>query len=259
MTLGERGYAMAALLMALSVMAIMLSVAMPVWRTAAQREREAELIFRGEQYAHAIELYSRRNGGYPPSLDVLEKGRFIRKLYKDPMSGESDFQPVFVGQQIAGQPVAPRQPVGTALGGPGRVGQAQGTGPGGARAGQPPTPSLGQAPGQRGAIGGGPVIGVVSRNTAESIRLYNGRGRYNEWAFVATAMSQQAGDPNGPQGPNTPGVGGQRGGPPGPQRGGGPTPARGGFTQPFPGGSGTGVRGNPFGTPVPGGIAPQPR
>ena len=87
MTSGERGYAMAALLVGLSVMAIMLSVALPVWRTVAQREREAELIFRGEQYAHAIELYSRRNGGYPSTLDVLEKGRFIRKLYKDPDRG----------------------------------------------------------------------------------------------------------------------------------------------------------------------------
>ena len=54
---------MAALIVAISVMAIMLSVALPVWRTAAQREREAELIFRGEQYAQAIALFSRRTGG----------------------------------------------------------------------------------------------------------------------------------------------------------------------------------------------------
>jgi len=132
---GDHGYAMAALLVGMAVMAIMLSMAMPVWRTAVQREREAELIFRGEQYAHAIELFSRRNGGFPPSLDVLEKGRFIRKLYKDPMTGEGDFQPVYVGQVIAGQPVVPGQP--------GRGGQSAGQGGalGGGqagRAGQPP-------------------------------------------------------------------------------------------------------------------------
>jgi len=45
---------MAALLVGLSVMSIMLSMALPVWRTATQREREAELVFRGEQYAQAI-------------------------------------------------------------------------------------------------------------------------------------------------------------------------------------------------------------
>ena len=45
---------MAALLVALAVMSLMLSMALPVWHHAAQREREAELIFRGEQYARAI-------------------------------------------------------------------------------------------------------------------------------------------------------------------------------------------------------------
>jgi len=259
----ERGYAMAALLVGLSVMAIMLSVALPVWRTAAQREREAELIFRGEQYAHAIELYSRRNGGFPPSLDVLEKGRYIRKLYKDPVAGNADFQPVFAGQMIGGQPAAPRQPGGAATPGAAgaQAGQAPASGPvaRGGRGAQPFGQPLGQAQGRGSTAGGGPLIGVVSRSTAESLRLYNGRGRYNEWAFVATAMSQQAGAPNGPPGA-TPGLGGARGGQPGPQRGGGRGMSPGGIP-PAPGRFGA-PRGNPFSTPngpVPGGGAPQPR
>jgi type II secretory pathway pseudopilin PulG len=271
----ERGYAMAALLVGLSVMAIMLSVALPVWRTVAQREREAELIFRGEQYAHAIELYSRRNGGYPATLDVLEKGRFIRKLYKDPIAGNADFQPVFVGQMIGGQPAAPRQPGGAGTPGitGGQAGQTPAPGPGaqGGRGGQPAGQTLGQPLGQtqgRGAAaGGGPIIGVVSRSTAESLSLYNGRGRYNEWAFVATATSQQAGAPTGPPGTAPGGRGGPpgtapggRGGPPGPQRGGGRGISPGG-APPAPGRFGA-PRGNPFGMPngpAPGGGAPQPR
>jgi len=259
MTSGDRGYAMAALLVAMSVMAIMLAAALPVWSTAAQREREAELIFRGEQYAHAIELYSRRNGGYPASLDVLEKGRFIRKLYKDPVAGDTDFQPVFAGQIIAGQPVTPRQPgQGEGAAPPGRAAAAGPSGPAPGRGGLPP------AQGQRGVPGGGPIIGVVSRSTSESLRLYNGRGRYNEWAFVATALSQQAGAPSGAPGPAQPGRGGRGGAQPGPQRGTGgralPFP-RGGF--PFPGRLGPGAPpGNPLGTPntpPTGGSTPQPR
>src|SRR5689334_14882741 len=97
----ESGYAMAALIVAIAVMAIMLSVALPVWRTAVQREREAELVFRGEQYAQAIDIFQRRTGGYPQTLDQLEKTKAIRKLYKDPITG-GDFQPVFVGQMIGG-------------------------------------------------------------------------------------------------------------------------------------------------------------
>ena len=58
----ESGYAMAALLVALSVMAVLASAAMPTWKQLSQREKEAELIFRGQQYARAIGLFQRRAG-----------------------------------------------------------------------------------------------------------------------------------------------------------------------------------------------------
>ena len=76
---GQHGYAMAALLVGLGIMAIMMTVVMPVWKQVAQREKEAELIFRGEQYARAIELYGRKlPGALPPNLDVLIDQRFLR-------------------------------------------------------------------------------------------------------------------------------------------------------------------------------------
>jgi type II secretory pathway pseudopilin PulG len=227
----DRGYAMAALLVGLSVIGIMLSMALPVWRTVVTREREAELVFRGEQYAQAIELYSRRNGGFPPNLEVLEEGRYIRKLYKDPMTPDGEFQPVYIGQPL-----------------PGQVAEEPQTGRGGGRGGtlSPPSPIGG------GQAGAGPIIGVVSMSEAESLRLYNGRGHYNEWAFVAIAATTQAGAPGGAQTPGGvpggvgvgPGVPGRRGGGAGPPigpgqglPGRGQAPggggARGGF--PFPG------------------------
>ena len=242
---------MAALLVGMSVMAIMMSMALPVWRTAVRREREAELIFRGEQYARAVDLFSRRNGGFPPSLDVLESGRFIRKLYKDPMTGEGDFQPVYLGQVLPGQTAAPAGRVGQAPGAGGRGAPAAAQFPG-ARAGQPP----GAGPGRPGTVGAGPIIGVVSKSTAESLRLYNGRGRYNEWAFVAVAATTQAGAPGGGQNPGpgrgagqpAPGRGGRRGAEPNvPGRGG---PGRFG---PGRGGSAPGPA-SPFG--FPGGFPP---
>jgi hypothetical protein len=52
-------------------------------------------------------------------------------------------------------------------------------------------------------IGGGPVLGVVSRSTEASLRLYNGRSRYNEWAFVAAEATTEAG--GGARGTQTPG------------------------------------------------------
>ncbi len=65
---GQRGYAMAALLIALAVMAIVMSVAMPVWRHEALREKEAELVWRGEQYARAIALFRAKNSQNPNML-----------------------------------------------------------------------------------------------------------------------------------------------------------------------------------------------
>lgn len=207
----DRGYAMAALLVGMSVMGIVLGMALPSWRTFIQREREAELIFRGEQYAQAIARFQGRTGGFPTALDALEKGKFIRKLYKDPITN-GDFQPVFLGQ------IGPVTPPAT---GPARGGQtpaARGT-PlvGGRGPGQPAGQPFGGAgqpfggaaqpfgrAGQSGPTGAGPIVGVVSRSTGESMRLYNGRGKYNEWQFVSTAATQQAGAPTGSP---TPGVG----------------------------------------------------
>src|SRR3954469_23933349 len=100
----EQGYAMAALLVALSVMSIMMSVVMPVWKHAAQREKEEELVFRGKQYVHAIGLFQRKfANAMPPNVDVLVEQRFLRKKFKDPITGD-DFVPLAVGQAGTAQP-----------------------------------------------------------------------------------------------------------------------------------------------------------
>src|ERR1051325_6746163 len=102
----EGGFAMAALLVAMTVMAIAMSVALPVWHTMAQREKEDELIFRGEQYARAVALYQRRfPGAVPPTLQVLLDGHLLRKKYKDPMTND-DFQLVGSNDGVALQGAA---------------------------------------------------------------------------------------------------------------------------------------------------------
>jgi hypothetical protein len=244
-----------------------------VWRTMVQRERETELVFRGQQYVQAIELYSRRTGGFPTALNALRDGRYIRQLYKDPITN-AEFQPVFLGQVGAGgvpltpgQPGQPGQPAQGARGarpppgtpppasfGGGLAIQPQITQPqmpvGGGLQPQPQGRGLGQPLGGRGV---GPIIGVVSRSTAQSIRVYNGRNHYNEWVFTTTGATQQPGVPAGGQVPaglpgrggrgaqpgaqpgQLPGLGPGRGfnpgGPGGPTRG-VPEPNRGGFPGP---------------------------
>src|SRR4051794_23014242 len=108
---GQRGYAMAALLVSIGVMTLLMSIAMPVWRTQAQREKEAELVFRGEQIARAINLYTRKMGGgnFPPNLDVLVQGRFLRKKYKDPMTEKGEWDLILAGGGIPGEGGSPQQ------------------------------------------------------------------------------------------------------------------------------------------------------
>ena len=69
----ESGYAMAALLVAISIMGVMLGVALPTWSTLIRREKEEEFVFRANQYARAIQLYQppvcRRVSAEPRCLD----------------------------------------------------------------------------------------------------------------------------------------------------------------------------------------------
>src|SRR6267142_1884239 len=101
------GFAMAALLAAMTVMAIFLAMALPAWRTATQREKETELIFRGQQYARAIVLFQRKYANtFPPNVDILLNEHFLRKKYKDPMTEDGEFQVIYANQQASAQPSA---------------------------------------------------------------------------------------------------------------------------------------------------------
>jgi type II secretory pathway pseudopilin PulG len=220
---GNRGYAMAALLVGMSVMAVLMSALLPVWSHMAQREKEEELIFRGGQYARAIDLFQRKfgPGTSPPTVDVLVEQKFLRKKYKDPIT-KDDFQPIYANQQGA-----------LAGGGSANVSN---------RPGQTATARL-STPAQQQLQGAGtsqgPIIGFTSKSKDESIKLLNGRSRYNEWAFVPIQTNQAPGQPGGAGGPGQPGrqqpigPGGIPGGVPG-----GPSP---GMGQP--------MQGQPIGPP----------
>lgn len=222
----SRGYAMAALLVGISIMAILLSVALPTWSHLIRREKEEELIFRGTQYARAINRYQRtgRAGG-PPTIDVLIEQKFLRKKYKDPLSPEKDGE----FQLLRASNLAPQGGRGSA----GGSGTTTGTGAGTGSAGGAGYVGFAPSPFQTTT---GPIVGVASKNTGESIRVYNGKQRYNEWQFLGTEMSAQAGGGAGG------GRAGQRGGPEG-DRGGRGAGGIGGRGR----GGGSGTTFTPFG------------
>ena len=204
----QRGYAMAALLVSIGVMMVVMTVAMPVWRTQAQREKEAELVFRGEQIARGINLYMRKMGGgnYPPSLDVLVQGRFIRKKYKDPMTKDGEWDVILAGGGVPGQGGPTQQTPGI---GPGRTGApATGLGAPPSR-NSAPTPSPSPFAGGPGAVAGGGIMGVRSKSKESAFRLYKGSGtHYNEWLFLFSSVSNRPGAAGGQTAPGMRGRGG---------------------------------------------------
>ena len=253
---------MAALIVGLAIMAVMMTVAMPVWKQTVQREKEAELVWRGEQIARSIGLFQRKfANAYPPTLDLLVEQKFLRKKYKDPITNE-DFVPL---TQAQGQSQTPGSTPNPARGG---TPPAQNPTTQGGRGANPFSPAGGAGTGAPGGAPAGGIIGVTSKSKDLSIRLYNGRTHYNEWAFVYTPPAPAAGrggvgapggpggrggpgGPNGPFGPNGPGGPNGPNGPGGrgPQGGGGPGMPTGGPG--FPGGRGQGPGGtSPFPFPT---------
>jgi type II secretory pathway pseudopilin PulG len=164
----EAGYSLVALIAGITIMFILMAAATPTWKYIMKNDREEELLFRGGEIADAIVRFQKKNGNaYPTSLDQLVKGRFLRRLYKDPMSLDGKWRLVHQGQA----PIPGTNP--------GGAGQS-----GGAGKSTPPT----TRPASTLGIGGttlGPILGVSSTSTEKSLRVFNGRTQYNEWIFAA--------------------------------------------------------------------------
>jgi type II secretory pathway pseudopilin PulG len=106
----EQGYTLVALLALMTVLALFAMAAAPSIRQQAQREREIEAIYRGEEVAEAIRLYyanpgnQRRAGGeqgLPTSIDQLLEGvpRLTKKIQilrasaaRDPLSESGEWK-----------------------------------------------------------------------------------------------------------------------------------------------------------------------
>jgi len=99
----ERGYALLLVAFASTLILIAAVTAAPNIKTVRKREKEQEMIWRGNQYVRGIKLYYRKNGKFPTSLEDLTKPqvgniRFMRQQYKDPMNPEDgSWRLIYVG------------------------------------------------------------------------------------------------------------------------------------------------------------------
>jgi len=88
--LRESGYALLMVMFILAVLVLVMAEAAPTVLSSIQREREAEMVWRGKQYTRGVRLYYLKMNRFPTSLDDLTKPktgiRFMRQAYKDPMN-----------------------------------------------------------------------------------------------------------------------------------------------------------------------------
>lgn len=219
---GERGVIFIALLVGLFVLAVMMMAAVQPATIVAKREKEKELIFRGEEYTEAIRRWQTEHGGtFPTHLkDLLKPGgpkriRYIRKLYRNPFDVEGKWGILAPGTTVVttdqnGKTVYIPQ------GGVAQQGQGVPTTPprGDAR---PPVPGQGGAvPGQQGRPNvlpfrlngeeGQPILGVYAKVHGPAFQDYRGKTNYDEWFFspLVIPAPQMPGKPGVPQGPPVP-------------------------------------------------------
>lgn len=97
----QRGFTYVGLLVAVALAGVALAAAGTLWSTTARRDKEAELLFVGDQFRRAIGSYYDGTPGakrYPLKLEELLEDkrlavtrRHLRQLYPDPTTGRPDW------------------------------------------------------------------------------------------------------------------------------------------------------------------------
>jgi type II secretory pathway pseudopilin PulG len=202
----EQGYVLLVFALFAALLVVGIYRILPKYVFEGQRQKEEEMIFRAQQYTRAIQLFVRKLGRYPNSIDELENTnqiRYLRKRYMDPMTVEGDWRLIHIGP--GGVFIDSKYPPIPTTGSTNVTtgGTSGGTSTGGTSGGNSPNQPAGnpfnlprdnsgttnppqqQQPQQRQqAFGGGGIAGVASQSEAEAIKVINGYHHYNEWEFI---------------------------------------------------------------------------
>src|SRR6266567_1598945 len=222
----QSGYMLLMLMLVVTLLAIAAAAIVPTMAFQIRRDREEELIHRGVQYSRAIRRYVKKFGRYPTRLEELEDTnhlRFLRRQYKDPISGKN-FKLLHLGEVqvnfgagVAGATSPGANPGVPTLGGVAPIGIT------GAQSSQPSTAGMPQPGAGVGfstsantsqpekntsdvklssqVFGGGPIVGVVSTSKDSSIREFNKKKHYDQWQFIYDPSTDRGGLLNTPMQP----------------------------------------------------------
>lgn len=107
------GFTYIGVLLLVALMGISLTVVSQVWRIKEKRDKEQELLFIGNQFRRAIGYYYASTPGgaprYPRRLEDLVQDprfpgvrRYLRRIYRDPMTGRAEWGLAKAGDLITG-------------------------------------------------------------------------------------------------------------------------------------------------------------
>ncbi len=91
----ESGFALLLVFLMAAILAIALYTEIPRIAFQTQRQKEQMLMERGEQFKLGIRRFMQANSRLPANLDELEKlnnRHFLRRRYKDPMTGKDEWR-----------------------------------------------------------------------------------------------------------------------------------------------------------------------
>ena len=185
-------------LIGVTLVGVGLMAANTLWSQVLQREREAELLFRGEAVVRAIERFQQdRPGTLPETLEELVEGKYLRRAWNDPFTG----RPFRLLRQEAGAGSADAAGFDSMAALMDEGMDANAVEHLTARAGErTPAPADTEdreedsSTGTRSTLAG--IIGVASSSDLLSFRIYQGARRYRDWRFEATSGGAASGRPN---------------------------------------------------------------
>jgi hypothetical protein len=158
----ERGFALLLVLLMAAAVAFSLYTQLPRVGFESMREKEQLLMDRGNQYKRAIQVFYAVNHRYPSKIEELEntnEKRFLRRRYKDPMTGKDEWRLIHTNGSFLTDSLVQKPPAQNGANGTPGTGILPGGGPLG-------TNNMNSQPGQGTAAGQGNALGLFGNNAA---------------------------------------------------------------------------------------------
>ena len=89
-----KGFSLLELMIAMFILVILLSVALPTYQRSVQHAKETVLKENLWQMRKAIDQYASDKGKYPQSLNDLVEGKYLREMPVDPVEDKAEWKEV---------------------------------------------------------------------------------------------------------------------------------------------------------------------